>query len=537
MAWVAIAIVVAAGTLGIMETVPPRVVPRDAPSNQFSAERAMDHVRRIAAAPHPTGSPQQAAIRDYLMIELASLGMAAAIQEGASRGSAGTSGPVTLQNIVARRAGTGTGPALMLMAHYDAAREAPGAGDDASGVAAILETLRAIGPQPLANDLLVLFTDGEELGLLGAQIFMQHPLSRTVGLVLNFEARGNSGPSFLFQTSPGNGAIIREVARVAPDPRANSLAGDVYRRLPNDTDMSVFLHERPGVHALNFAFIDGLPAYHTAQDTPDALDQRSLQHHGSWMLPLTKHFGQLDLDDLVAPDAVYFSAPLVGLLYYPTSWSLPLALGVAVGWFVVVVLGVRRGTLSGRGVATGALGMALTATIGALATYIGWSALASSTPRIDTSLSFFLAFASFTAAIGAAALNRASRRFGSAELAIAPLALWVGLGIASAVTMPGASWLFTWPAAFVLVGVAGATRPGAWGARRSVMVAVSVAPAMILVPPIIWQLQVAMTNRVAVVCVMVAAMLFWLIAAPLTAALWAARSVRYVSPLAHEVAP
>ncbi len=531
MAWVAIAIVVAAGTIGVRHTLPPGVVPRDAPTGQFSAERAMDHVRRIAAAPHPAGSPQHAVVRDYLVIELASLGMSVSVQSGAGRTTVDSQSTIALHNIVARRAGVGTGPALLLLAHYDAARVAPGAGDDASGVAAILETLRAIGPAPLQNDLLVVFTDGEELGLLGAQLLMRHPLARTVGLVLNFDARGNSGPSFLFQTSPGNAALIREVARVATDPRANSLAGEVYRRLPNDTDLSVFLREASGVHALNFAFVDGLTAYHTAADTPDALDQRSLQHHGSWALALTKHFGQLDLTTLDAPDAIYFSAPLVGLVYYPVSWALPLSIAVAVGVVVVVLVGARRGTLSGLGLAAGAGGMIVTATVAGLMAYVGWHVLRNSSPTIETSRSFFLVFAALAVVIGVGALSRAARRFGPAELAVASLALWAGLGVAAAVAMPGATWLVTWPAAFALAGVASATRPGAWGPVRIAMVALSAVPAMVLVPPIVWQLQVAMTNRVAFICTIVTALLVWLIAAPL------AGTFRALQGTVHSCAP
>ena len=113
-----------------------------------------------------------------------------------------------------------------------------------------------------AQHLVVVFTDGEELGLLGAQLFATaHPRAARLGLVLNFEGRGNAGPSYLFQTSPGNEALIRGVARAAPHPRTNSLTGEVYRRLPNDTDLTIFLRELPGVAALNFAFIDGFDAY------------------------------------------------------------------------------------------------------------------------------------------------------------------------------------------------------------------------------------------------------------------------------------
>ena len=123
----------------------------------------------------------------------------------------------------------------MLCAHYDSVPEGPGASDDAAGVAVVLETLRALkaGP-PLDRDVIALFTDGEESGCLGARVFVdEHPWAGDVGIVLNFDARGNSGPSIMFETSDGNGWLIRKYAQAAQQPLATSVSMDVYKIMPN----------------------------------------------------------------------------------------------------------------------------------------------------------------------------------------------------------------------------------------------------------------------------------------------------------------
>ena len=154
----------------------------------------------------------------------------------------GTTSPP--QNILARIKGQGPSgkKALMLCAHYDSVDEGPGRSDNAAGVAVVLETLRALkaGP-PLERDVIVLFTDGEESGLLGARLFVnEHPWAREIGLALNFDARGNSGPSIMFETSDANGWLISQYAEAVQQPLATSLSMDVYKIMPNDSDMTVF---------------------------------------------------------------------------------------------------------------------------------------------------------------------------------------------------------------------------------------------------------------------------------------------------------
>ena len=92
--------------------------------------------------------------------------------------------------------GIANSKAVMLVAHYDSVPNGTGASDDGAGVVALLETVRAVkSTAPLKNDVIFLFTDGEETGLLGANAFIsEHPWAKDVGLVLNFEAREICGP-------------------------------------------------------------------------------------------------------------------------------------------------------------------------------------------------------------------------------------------------------------------------------------------------------------------------------------------------------
>ena len=53
---------------------------------------------------------------------------------------------------------------------------------------------------------------------------------------------------------------------------------EVYKRLPNDTDMTVF--KRAGIPGMNFAAIEGHTSYHTQLDRPELLQEGSLPTSG-----------------------------------------------------------------------------------------------------------------------------------------------------------------------------------------------------------------------------------------------------------------
>lgn len=254
----------------------------------------MEHVRLIAREPHPTGSEANQRVRDYLLQELTSLGLAPHVQTAAPINERfGSPYKVArVDNVLARIDGADEGGrALLLAAHYDSVPTGPGANDDAVAVAALLETARALLSQPPdRNDIVLLFTDGEEAGLFGARAFVEeHPWAADVVVAVNFEARGNSGPSALDETSAENARLIRALAEAVPRPVASSAMQEVSRWLPHTNDLRVF--KEAGMAGFDLSYFDGAVHYHTALDTPDSVDEGSLQHHGSYALALARHLG------------------------------------------------------------------------------------------------------------------------------------------------------------------------------------------------------------------------------------------------------
>jgi hypothetical protein len=354
---------------------PPQPVATDAPAETFAAGRALRDSRVIAQRPHSTGTPAHKVVQAYIVRRCQEMGLQPVVQDTSVLSA--QFGQVMMgrvQNIIARLPGKDrNGKAVLVLAHYDSETHAPGAGDDGAGVAAMLETIRALraGP-PLAHDVIWLFTDGEEAGLLGAQAYVADTvrLHREVGVALNFEGRGNQGPSLTFEVSSQNGWVIREYARAAPTPIASSLFYEAYRHLPNNTDFTPL--RNAGVTGLNFAFIGGFSYYHSPADTPAHLDLGSLQHHGDYMLSLVRHFGNISLTQTKGPDYTFFNPIGTWLVCYPAAWNLLLTTLAICLLLVVVALAIRRRLLSLPSLLGGALAWLLGLV---LLLVVGWGLL------------------------------------------------------------------------------------------------------------------------------------------------------------------
>ena len=318
----------------------------EAPLSEFSTKRALEKVKEIASKPHFVGSQNHEVVAHYLVKELQNLGLQTSLQEGFTMTEKGTL--VYSKNILARIKSnstalgeTKTTKALLLLSHYDSAPHSysKGASDDASGVATILESVRAFlhNKTKHKNDIIILFSDAEELGLNGAALFVtQHKWAKEVGLVLNFEARGSSGPSYmLMETNQGNAKMVDEFSKAgAKFPVSNSLMYSIYKMLPNDTDLTVF-RESGKIQGFNFAFIDSHFNYHTMQDSYQHLDPKTLAHQGTYLFPLMKYFSNANLTNLNSTDdKVYFNIPFA-FVSYPFSWILPMLIVTFILLFVL----------------------------------------------------------------------------------------------------------------------------------------------------------------------------------------------------------
>ncbi|MFC4855028.1 M20/M25/M40 family metallo-hydrolase [Actinophytocola glycyrrhizae] len=434
--------------------------PASAVPSTFSAERAMRHLEQFAREPRPMGSPAGERTERYLTDELRAAGLSVAVQHAVGVYTAdGLATFGRVDNIIATLPGTDPSGMVVLAAHHDSAAQGPGASDDGAAVAAMLETVRALrtGDRP-RNDVVLLITDGEEHGLLGAEAFLrEHPLGRRDGVVLNFEARGVSGPSLMFETSQNNARLVDLFNDTVPHPRGDSSMVEVYRVLPNNTDFTRFAEA--GFSGLNFAYIEGAARYHTAGDSLANLDRGSLQHHGDNMLTLTRALGDADLRTMSADhDNTYFD--LLGMkVSYPNALVWPLAVVALLLVALLTWLATRRGlTTVGRtalAAATAAVPLAVAFGLGQLV----WTVLTWARPSYETGGGLLHRPALFNAAVMLMAVVALltwylllRRRLGSTALALGGLTWHALLGTALAAYAPGASFLFTIPALMATLG-------------------------------------------------------------------------------------
>ncbi|MFI5935851.1 M28 family peptidase [Actinoplanes sp. NPDC051494] len=458
-ALIAVVILAVLGTFAVLGVRPPAARPATAPAGEFSSARAFTHVEALAAnGPHVAGSAANDTAREHIVSTLRGLGLDAQVQDTVSvqghqlSASAGGIGLARVRNVVAVLPGTASTGRIFLVAHYDSAQTGPGGNDDAAGTSAILETVRALtsGPRP-RNDVVLVLTDAEEACLCGAKAFVdQHPLARDGGVVLNLEARGSSGPAIMFETAADNAGLVGVYAGV-PHPVGTSFAVEIYRLLPNNTDFTAF--REVGFTGLNSAYIDGAAVYHTPLDTPSAMDQRSLQHHGESLLALTRELGGRDLPALRSDgDATYF--PLLGtLVRYPGALNWPLAALALAVVLALAWLARRRGLITAPRQAV-AFGLALVPLLAApVLAQLFWALIKTIRPGYaELPIDPYRPWWYRMAALAVVALVTFTwyallrRRLGPAALAIAGLAWLAVLGLVLAALAPGGSYLTALPA-------------------------------------------------------------------------------------------
>lgn len=418
----------------------------------FSNERAFAHIEALSKNTHYVSSIHHQNNIDYIVSELRKIGLSPEIQEGYSYSAWGSF--VKTKNILARIEGTATNDALMLLTHYDSSPHSSyGASDATSGVATILEGLRAFMANNVKpkNDIIVLISDAEELGLNGAKTFVnQHPWAKDVKLVLNFEARGSGGPSFMImEANKGNSKLVEAFTAANPKyPVATSLAYSIYKLLPNDTDLTVFRKEGK-IQGFNFAFIDDHYDYHTALDLPERLDNNTLSHQASYLMPLLYHFSDASLTNFDSDeDWVYFNSPF-GIHHYPFSWVLPLAIILSVLFVIALILALRKYSFKGKQVIRGFAAFLIILVINGCIGFFGWKTLLAIYPQYQEILQGFPynghLYIGFFICLSLAVCFIVYKQFynkeNTKELLIAPLFFWVLINLLIAWYLKGASFL------------------------------------------------------------------------------------------------
>jgi hypothetical protein len=447
-----VALLALAAVAGVRPLDGPRAAGSDAPAEEFSAGRAMARLTRLAAHPHPIGSPEAVRQRQAIVAELARLGLTPSVQTAEVLSTRSDRVGGTVHNVVARLPGQGGGRSLLLVAHYDTVAVSPGAADDGSGVVVLLETARALSAgEPLRNDVVFLFTDGEERGMLGARAFLRdHPYAYRIGVVLNVDSPGTSSPLLMYETSRDNGRLVRELVTAVGRPYTSSLMHEVSRRSEIVSDFQPF--SGVGLPGMSFAALDG-PAYnHTGYDSVDNVDAANLQHQGDVILALTRHLGGVGLWDLHRTDVIVFDLVDGIVVTYGRDLVWPFV-GLAVACVTAaLVVGWRRRLLGLRGMALGLAAVPFALAVAMAVMALVWTMYRTayeehswSDSGVVISDSYRLGLVLLAAATVTAAYGALLRRVRAWDLAAAAQLWWIAGAIAVAVLVPGASYLLTWP--------------------------------------------------------------------------------------------
>lgn len=423
------------------------------PLSEFSTKRTLEKIKTIAQEPHFVGSKNHDVVALYLQKELQELGLDATFQEGFTMTEKGTL--VQSKNIIARIKGSQKGKSLLLLSHYDSAPHSfsKGASDDASGIATILESVRAFlfNNSENKNDIIILFTDAEELGLNGATLFVtKHQWAKEIGLVLNFEARGSSGPSYmLMETNQGNAKMVHAFSKGNSHfPVSNSLMYSIYKMLPNDTDLTVF-REQGGIQGFNFAFIDHHYNYHTMQDDFANISPTTIAHQGSYLMPLLTYFSNADLSQLnSAEDEVYFTIPFA-FIHYPFSWITPMWMGVLALFIVFIIIGFGKRLLVFSDVLKSGIPFITSLVLSGLITFGGWKLILMVYPQYSDILhgftyngnDYMYGFICLTFAICFFSYSKKYKSGSEMNWLIVPLTLWIIINIVIAFQLKGAAFL------------------------------------------------------------------------------------------------
>lgn len=456
-AWLLLVFLVAWGSIEACWHPPAAAAPKDI---SFDVAHALADTAVIARSPHPIGTPAHASVREWVVGEMTKLGMQVDIQDGFSLSpvrSFGSGGRV--RNIIGRMAGRQPGHTVVLVAHYDSVPTGPGAADDGVSVASILGVLRALRSRGLPeHEVLAVFTDAEEPGLLGAEYFMNAAgLPDGTSAVLNYDYRGNAGPMMLFQNGVGSAPLVEALAKAAPRAMVSSAFAEAYRYLPNNTDGTVFLNA--GAPLLNFAAIGGISAYHSRLDTVGALHRETLIEQGTAMLALVRALtddppSQKDLSRIY-----YFSAPVIGMVTYrpAVGWALSILVTLlsAAAWIRLA----RRDEVRWRHVLAGALLTPVTIALVTAAVAALWYVVRGVLGGFEGLLEpydpdgYRWALVAMPLALMSVLVAGARRKARAAEIVLGSMVFATSIQLACMVQAPGASYLLAIPTLFVGLGL------------------------------------------------------------------------------------
>lgn len=329
----------------------------DTPVGGFSATRAMDLVRRLCdeIGERPNGTPAHARAAEILVEELRKIpGVEVELQHpgGVHRYKAPPwpFPPFVYRttNVVARLPGRAP-TALLLDAHFDTVPGTPGAGDDALGVAVMVEALRVLASKPqLQHSVVVNLNGAEEIGMLGAAGFLQHPLAKDVRAYVYIDG-GPQGNALVVGSGPQNGWLLEEYAKATGATHATVIGEDLISSglLAHSGDFLPF-HEA-GLVGIDLGAVSDFWSVHTDRDNTSRIDRATIQAMGDKILAVAKRLANGPLSGNVDhTPRIYYDILGRFVLNYSKTTARIVALVVLAFSVLALVLATRRGAFTVR---------------------------------------------------------------------------------------------------------------------------------------------------------------------------------------------
>ena len=251
----------------------------------FEGTAAYQHVvAQTEFGPRPTGSEAHKKTGDYVIEKLTQMGWQIEEQAFTYRGVSG-------RNIIGK---AGSGPILMVGAHYDTRRRADndpdpakrvepvlGANDGASGVAVLLELARSLDKKKLTNEVWLTFFDAEDNGgldgweLIAGSRYMAQNLKTLPKAVIVVDMIGDADQQ-IYKERNSSAALQDKLWAVASKLGYEKQFIPEYKWAMTD-DHTPFLQK--GILAVDLIDFD-YPYWHTTQDTRDKVAPASLERVG-----------------------------------------------------------------------------------------------------------------------------------------------------------------------------------------------------------------------------------------------------------------
>ena len=305
--------------LGFWQIQPPAVNRNSAVYPTFL--KMMENIERWTQEPRPIGSDKLEFVRTEIISEIENMGFSPIVHSVQSISIQVSNIDIDIQNILVKIEQPNATRSVLFTAHYDSVPNSPGAGDNMVSVAALLEGLRSLEQgSALKNNIYFLFTDSEEIGLIGARGFVnEHPeLLDEIDMVINIDGTSTGGV-ILFERTPLSYPVVRFYRNASVRPIGFSLASFVFDMMPMGSDLMPF--ERAGQNGFTISAMEGMNTWHTPMDSFENLNEATAWHYLLNTLALVDYVANNYLEELRATprEAVFFPF-LPGIMILMTAF-------------------------------------------------------------------------------------------------------------------------------------------------------------------------------------------------------------------------